>query len=633
MKIVSVIPIARGVFKEELSYFTARTIAPGSIVSVPVRRRTVDALVIACRPAEEIKAELRAAAFPLKKICLVKQTYFFTPEFLIAARRLADYFVGTLGQTLKGLVPTEILARTIKTIGRTIGRAAGSSPRHLRRPLETTGKYVLQEPDEERITYYKGLIREEFAKGASVFLCLPTLADIKKALESLERGIADYTIACHHGLGRRALLDGWQRALRSEHPVLIVATPSFLALPRADISTIIVDRENSPAYKAFTRPFLDYRLAAEFLTEASGQRLVLGDFILRVETIHRFNQGIYQALTPIKHHIVSNAEQKIVNAKNPLGRFRVLNDDLIVAVAAASQNSEKFFLFVHRRGLSPLVVCEDCGAAVTCRNCQSPVSLHQAAENLFLCHHCGDRRSAAEKCAVCGGWRLIGLGIGIDLVAKELAERLPLIKLFKLDSDRIRSGRQAAALVKKFLATPGGVLVGTEMAMYYLREKIENAAVVAIDSLFSLPDYRINERVFNLIVRLRTLASKNFLIQMRNVKSHLFDLASRGALLDFYRQELSERLEYGYPPFKLFIKITLKGKREDVLPAMRVLERDLAGYEFDTLTGVGVRPGQMTSNLILRLKTPDWPDSELLGILKSLPPQYLITVDPENLLD
>ncbi len=627
MKIVSVIPIARGVFKEELQYFTAQPVEPGAIVSVPIRRRTVEALVTACRPAKEVKAAVRAAAFPLRKIGPVRQTSFFRPEFLIAARRLADYFVSPLGQILKGLVPAEILTSTIKTTGR--------APRPSLRPQgprPATAKYVLQEPDEERLTYYKGLIREEFAKGASVFLCLPTLADIKKALESLERGIADYTFVCHHGLGRRALLDVWQRALGSEHPVLMVATPSFLAWPRSDISTIIIDRENSPAYKALVRPFLDYRLAAEFLTEASGQRLVLGDFILRVETIYRFNQGLYQALTPIKHHIVSGAEQKIVSAKSPPGHFRVLSDDLIAAVAAASQNSEKFFLLVHRRGLWPLVVCEDCGAAVTCRNCQSPVSLHQAAANLFLCHHCGDRRSAAEKCAGCGSWRLIGLGLGLELVAKELAERLPLVKLFKLDSDRIRSGRQAEALVKKFLATPGGVLLGTEMAIHYLREKIENTAAAAVDSLFALPDYRINERVFNLLVRLRTLASKSFLIQMRNVKSHLFDLASRGSLLDFYRLELAERREYGYPPFRLFIKITLEGKREDVLPAMRALERDLAGYEFDTLPG-GVRSGQIISNLILRLKTLDWPDRKLLEILKSLPPRYLVTVDPENLLD
>ena len=628
MEIVSVIPIARGVFKEELDYFTTQAVRPGAIVSVPIRRRTVNALVTACRPAKEVKAAVRAAAFPLRKIGRVGQTSFFRPEFLTAARRLADYFVGTLGQILKGLAPTEILAGTIKTAG----RASWSSLRP-RRPLQTTTKYVLQEPDEERLTYYKGLIREEFAKGASVFLCLPTLTDIKKELESLERGIADYTFVCHHGLGRRELLDAWQRALGSEHPVLIVATPSFLALPRGDIGTIIIDRENSPAYKALTRPFLDYRLAAEFLAEASGQRLVLGDFILRVETIYRFNQGLYQALTPIKHHIVSGAEQKIVNAKSPPGHFRVLSDDLIAAAAAASRNSEKFFLFVHRRGLSPLVVCKDCGAAATCRNCQSPVSLQQAAENFLLCHHCNDRRSAAEKCAVCGGWRLIGLGIGIDLVAKELAERLPFVKLFKLDSDRIRSGRQAMALVKKFLATPGGVLLGTEMAMHYLREKIENTAAAAVDSLFALPDYRINEQVFNLLIRLRTLASKSFLIQTRNVKSHLFDLASRGSLIDFYRQELAERREYNYPPFRLFIKITLEGKREDVLPAMRALERDLADYEFDTLTAAGARSGQIVSKLILRLKTPDWPDPELLGILKSLPPRYLVTVDPENLLE
>ena len=185
MKIVTVIPIARGLFKDELTYFTTLAVEKGAIVSVPVRNRAVDALVIGVRSAEELKAALRTADFPLQKIIRIKHTAFFATQFLTAAARAADYFVGTLGQTLKSLVPTEILS-------------AGSTLKVNNRPPAAglvAEKYVLQEPDDERLTYYKGFIREEFAKNASVFLCLPTMINIKKALDSLERGIADYIIA------------------------------------------------------------------------------------------------------------------------------------------------------------------------------------------------------------------------------------------------------------------------------------------------------------------------------------------------------------------------------------------------------------------------------------------------------
>jgi len=37
-------------------------------------------------------------------------------------------------------------------------------------------------------------------------------------------------------------------------------------------------------------------------------------------------------------------------------------------------------------------------------------------------------------------------------------------------------------------------MLGTEMALSYLREKIGNAGIISLDSFFSIPDFRINEK-------------------------------------------------------------------------------------------------------------------------------------------
>jgi len=614
--------MARGIFKEELTYFTNQPVAPGAIVSVTINRRVVDALTIAVKSVAEIKAMVRGADFPLKKILRVKHPNFFSPAFLTAARRAADYFVSPLGLILKSLVPTAILAAP------NLSRPTVANLRSA-----DAEKYALQESDEERLVYYKGLVREEFAKGNSVFLMVPTLAKLKRVLISIERGIGDYTFIFHHALGSKKLLESWEKALALKHPILAIGTSLFLSLPRSDIGTLIIDEESSTAYKTFARPFLDYRVFAEMLAEENGWRFILADFVLRTENIYRLERGELNPKIPIKHHAISSAEQKIVQVTSTPGHFRILSEELIEALDTASQNNERFFIFVHRRGLTPLVVCQDCGAAVTCLNCSAPITWHE--ESLFVCHHCGARRDAAEKCAVCGGWRLIGLGIGIDLVAQELTARLKTLKIFKLDSDETKTAGQAAAVVKKFLATPGSVLIGTEMALAYFQEKIENTAIAAIDSLFALPDYRVNEKIFNLLIRLRDLAGRRFLIQVRNVHSELFELASRGSLLEFYRQELAERREYNYPPFRIFIKITLAGEKNEVLLGIKDLEKKLTGHEFDVFEpkGNSRQKSETALNLLLRLPTNLWPEVRLLGILKSLPPNYMINVDPENLLN
>jgi len=240
---------------------------------------------------------------------------------------------------------------------------------------------------------------------------------------------------------------------------------------------------------------------------------------------------------------------------------------------------------------------------------------------------------------------LIGLGIGLDLVARELLKALPAtiaghpaFKIFKLDSDYVKTPKQAISLLENFANTAGPILIGTEMALRYFRGKVENLAIVAIDSMFALPNYRINEKIFTVLTELRELATRRFLIQTRNLKTDLFDYALRGSLGEFQNQELSERKEYSYPPFRLFIKISLRGKATEVLPEMKMLEKKLAGYEFDVFpTTLGIPPKERKINILLRLRAPGenqaikWPQKELVSILKYLPPKFIIDIDPINL--
>ena len=128
--------------------------------------------------------------------------------------------------------------------------------------------------------------------------------------------------------------------------------------------------------------------------------------------------------------------------------------------------------------------------------------------------------------------------------------------------------------------------------------------------------------------------NKRFLIQVRKTKSTLFESASRGSLIDFYRQEITERKEFGYPPFRLFIKVSLAGNKEEVLLALKELALKLAERDFDTFPALATTTNRHYQlNLVIRLGVNDWPEPKLLGILKSLPPKFIVTVDPDNLVN
>ncbi len=626
MQVLTVIPIARGVFKDHLDYFSSKPIKPGAIVEVAVGKRLIKALVVKATPAAQVKSGLRQADFVLKKIGAIKNQQFFSPIFIKAIEDMSNYSGYPLGPVLTSLTPQVILDHCDEL------EAANYQP--VIGPGLKGEKQLLQDTDDDRLSFYKSLIREEFARGASVFLCLPTAIDLEQVMSSLGRGIEEYTVALHHQLATKTLIANWQKAIASTHPLLIVGTPTFLCLPRLDVKTVIIDKESSPAYKSPARPFTDYRRLAEYLSERGNIRLIFGDLLLRVETLERAERDLVMASNP-RQRLISEAVSKLYGVSGDV----IIGEEAEEQLRHAANNNERTVILAGRRGLAPLIICDDCAEPVVCGRCQSPLVLHQAKKgssikeaNWFLCHKCGERRSAEEKCHHCQGWRLRALGIGIERVAEELETRFPKVNIFIMDSDRIKTRKQAEELIKRFGETPGSFLLGTEMALHYLTHEMENTLALGLDSLFSLPDFRVNERLFALLSRLRLLATKRFAIQTRYPAEPLFDQVIKGNLLDFYRQEIKERRQFDYPPFKLLIKVSREGEKAATQEALKKLSGLLAAYEPVVFPSIWhSKSGTWKYNLLLKLEPNRWPDETLAAVLKNLPPAFTVEVDPETI--
>ena len=636
MKLIGVIPIARGISKEKLSYFSAEDLPIGAIVSIPLRSKTSPAIVISSQDVLEEKANIKNGDFSLKKISKKKSAELFLPEFIETCHDASRYFAATTGAVLHSVVPSVILESLDKV-------TTNESPK--KNKGTDAEKFVLQADDEERFANYKSIIREEFAKGFSVFFCLPTIQEIKKAYDILPKGIEPYTFILHSGLGKKEILTTWNKILNEKHCVLILATSSFFSIPRTDIGTIIIDHESSRSFKSSHRPFLDTRHFAEKLSEKINARLILGDILLRTETIWRHKNNELYELYPLKFRSLTTSEQKIVDMRykkdeESSGRekeetkFKVLSDSLLELIYNNQEENENMFIFAARRGLSPSTLCADCSTIVKCHSCESPVVLHTSTRgNFFLCHRCGERRDAHERCQQCSSWRLTTLGIGTELVENEILAKLPNVKIFRLDMDTVNTHKKACLLMEKFYSSPGSILIGTEMALPYIDDKVQNSAVVSIDSFFSLPDFRINERIINILLKIRSFTAKRFILQTRNAEATVFDYATKGNLADFYRDEISNRKQLEYPPFSTLIKITLTGDKELVIKEMERVQKMIEPHVIDVfpafIPGLG---GKFIMHGLIKIPRGQWFSEELLNKLRSLPPCFSVNVDPESLL-
>lgn len=632
MNILEVIPIAKAISKETLTYFSPVHIPLGSVAHIPLRNKKIHGIVVSSQAVSSKKGEIKNLSYQIKKIDAVHEKTFLLPEFIESAEAIAQYTASSTGAVLSALVP-KMLIESINTLAEPIAREKKQDAEIL----------VLQASDEERYAMYKSYIREEFARKGSVFFVLPTIEDIKTAKKSLEKGIEEYTHVFHTELSKKEIVESWNKVITSPHPVLVLCTGSFLCLPRHDLGTIIVENESSRGYTGHVRPYIDTRKAAEIIARTYKIKLVFGDMALRIETVWKQKHDIYAELSTLKFRSLSTSESALIDARRPKNaphkKFEILTPALKELIRQNKEHNELLFLFCGRKGLAPLSVCHDCGETVTCNECGAPVTTYSKRSSqegmmqMFVCHKCGTKRSAHETCKRCQSWNLQTLGIGIETVEKTLKELFPDITVFVMDKSRIKTHKQAVTLIDKFYDHPGAILLGTEMALTYLTKKINNTGVVSLDAFFGIPDFRINEKVMHILLSLRNLAEHALIVQTRQPNQSVFDYALKGNLSDFYREEIGVRKSLGYPPFQTFIKISREGKRAEARKAMEEAKKFLAPYEVSLFESFhkGTDENYTVHGLIV-LELDEWVDKNLLVKLRALPPDFQIKIDPDSLL-
>jgi primosomal protein N' (replication factor Y) len=247
------------------------------------------------------------------------------------------------------------------------------------------------------------------------------------------------------------------------------------------------------------------------------------------------------------------------------------------------------------------------------------------------------------SCANCGGWNLMPLGIGTDTVYEYTKEGFPEAKIFKLDKDSVKNAKEAEKTIKEFEENPGSILIGTEMAFFYLTKKVPLSVVASFDSFWSIPNFRMGEKIIQIMLSMIENTTEKLIIQTKNDKDRAIRAIESENLLHFVREELADRKKLDYPPFKRFIKITHLGDKEQSIKAKEVLERIFQDYSPVIFSGFIARlKGKYVTNALIKMEPKKWSlpeisvnstiDENLLLKLASLPLSFQVLVDPEDLL-
>jgi primosomal protein N' (replication factor Y) len=257
-----------------------------------------------------------------------------------------------------------------------------------------------------------------------------------------------------------------------------------------------------------------------------------------------------------------------------------LSAPLLAELGSVAERGGKAILLLNRRGVAPALHCRACGTTLRCENCDVALVLH--ADHSLRCHHCGHAEGEPETCPVCGSAELARLGAGTQRLERELEAKLPELERIRLDADTTeRPGAMAAAADRV-------VLVGTQMvAKGHHFPGVALAAVVDADTGLGLPDFRAEERTFQLLTQLAGRSGRDapgrVLVQTFQPDSRAIRYAVRHDVAGFLAGELERRRELGYPPFSHLIRIVVSGP--DPAEPMQVLAELKAGLADEGILG------------------------------------------------
>src|SRR6476661_1939409 len=494
MAFASVYPLvtARAVARE-FTYEVDESVGVGAIVRIPFGRSRARGIVVSlhdappegvdARPVESVIGALPATLVELA--LWIADYYGSTPARALALvapespKRRKEQAPPAERQSLTGEAePHELSEPQVAAVARIVEAMDAGSGNLLLYGATGSGKTEV----------YLQACAAALERGLGTIVLMPEIALAPQTVGRFRRRFGDSVAIVHSSLGAAERRDERDRIARGEARIVVGARSAVFA-PMRGVGLIVVDEEHDTAYKQESDPRYDARTVAAKRAALEGAVAVYGSATPRPESwaaLERLELGgrLAGPLPPVR----------VVDLRREAGY--PLSAPLLAELGKIREGGGKAILLLNRRGLSPAIHCRTCGVTRRCPNCDVALVLH---DNGLHCHHCGFREEAPELCPECGSAELARLGAGTQRLERELAVRMPELTVIRLDADT----KDPTAALERFAASDRAVLLGTQMvAKGHHFAGVELAAVIDADTSLAMPDFRAEERTFQLLTQL-----------------------------------------------------------------------------------------------------------------------------------
>ncbi|KYG66587.1 primosomal protein N' [Bdellovibrio bacteriovorus] len=663
---------------EALTYSSSLPLQRGLLVDVPLGKRTVKGLVLG--PTNEVPE------FEIKNVIDIDPEYPVLPEpFMKWLEWLAQYYLHPIGQVAASAYPP--LKKTEKT------RASKRAPvipqlesdsaldltpeqkqsfEDINRHQDFSTHLLFGVTGSGKTEVYLRLLDEVLKRGQRGLVLVPEISLTPQLIQRFARRFGDKIAALHSQLTDRERTNQWWDVVEGKKSILIGAR-SALFCPVPDLGIIIVDEEHEPSFKQDEKLKYNGRDAAVVMGKMMNCPVVLGSATPSLETWKNAKEGKYHLHT-LKSRVANRSlpeievidlrklksdddeKKKIIEKYSHLPFW--LSPDLYERMVEVLDKGDQAALFLNRRGVAQMVVCPSCGHTTECPNCDISLTLH--GHSHLVCHYCDYHENFKTKCPDCKEGTIEAVGLGTELIERDLARLFPEKRIARADRDEIQSRADLEDLIADMENGSIDILVGTQMIAKGLDfPKLKLVGLVLADVGFNLPDFRATERSFQLITQMSGRSGRHVkegespgkvIIQTYNTEHESITFAKNHDFVGFANQELDIRGQLHYPPVGRLVSFRIQGTQlrnvEETASLLarraQALKQQFPAYSSVEILGPAEAPlaklrGQFRYHLLLKttqVSVANPFSRQLLGNQDWVPSgvRILIDIDPMSLL-
>ncbi len=445
--------------------------------------------------------------------------------------------------------------------------------------------------DSGKTEVYIRAIEAAIAAGKRAIILLPEIALTAQTVQRFSSRFENVAIL-HSQLSGPQRNAQWQ-SIRNNKADVIIGARSAIFAPVNNLGLVVIDEEHESSYKQDTVPRYHGRDVAIKRSQLANAHCILGSATPSLETLHNCKTKKHFTLLELPNRVnqLPMPEMKLVDMTTAFADtehrgVQLISPKLKEHLVKVLQRKEQAILLLNRRGYSNFVHCPSCRHSLTCRNCDVTLTFHKkgqvaAAKETILgrhmsggyaiCHYCLSKTLVPRQCPLCSQ-NMTMIGLGSQRLEEELAKKLPQARLRRIDSDAM-AGQDYYGVLRDFADQKIDILAGTQLLAKGLHfPNVTLVGIISADTALFLPDFRSNERTFQIISQVAGRAGRSekkgtVFVQTFFPTQPAIKHALRYDFKGFIENELQHRKACGLPPLGRMAIVSMRDMKFDRLAA------------------------------------------------------------------